>query len=99
MTMKLIDALNWRYAVKRMNGQTVPAEKLDNILEAIRLSPSSLGLQPYGVLVVEDPELRKKIRAVANNQPQIEEGSHLLIFAAWDRITAEKADDYIQLIA
>jgi nitroreductase len=95
----LIRALNWRYATKRMNHEKVPAAKLENILEAIRLAPSSMGLQPYSVLVVEDPELRKKIRAVANNQPQLEEGSHVLIFAAWDKITPEKADDYIQLIA
>ena len=44
---ELIEKLNWRYATKRMNGQAVPQEKLDNILEAIKLAPSSVGLQPY----------------------------------------------------
>src|SRR5690606_20058077 len=45
--MSLTDDLQWRYATKKMNGQTVPEEKLDYILEAARLAPSSSGLQPY----------------------------------------------------
>jgi len=97
--MKLIEALNWRYAAKRMNGEIVPAQKVENILEATRLSASSMGLQPYTILVIEDRELRKKIQSVANNQPQIIEGSHLLIFAAWENINAEHVNDYISNIA
>jgi len=93
--MDLIQALNWRYAAKRMNGQKVPQEKIDNILEATRLAPSSMGLQPYTVLVIEDEDLRKQIQRVANNQPQIVEGSHLLVFAAWDNITEEQINEYI----
>jgi nitroreductase / dihydropteridine reductase len=92
--MSLIEALNWRYATKRMNGQPIDSKKLDNILEATRLSASGVGLQPYNILVVENKELRKKIQAVAFNQPQIVEGSHLLIFAAWDDITAERFEDF-----
>jgi nitroreductase / dihydropteridine reductase len=97
--MNLINALNWRYAAKRMNGQKVPAEKVNTILEATRLSASSMGLQPYTILVVEDEALRKEIRQVAYNQPQIVEGSHLLIFAAWDNISVEQVDEYIHQIA
>jgi nitroreductase / dihydropteridine reductase len=93
--MDLIQALNWRYAAKRMNGQKVPQEKIENILEATRLAPSSMGLQPYTVLVIEDEGLRKQIQKVANNQPQIVEGSHLLVFAAWDNITEEQINEYI----
>jgi nitroreductase / dihydropteridine reductase len=97
--MNLINALNWRYAAKRMNGQKVPAEKVNTILEATRLSASSMGLQPYTILVVEDEALRKKIQQVAYNQPQIVEGSHLLIFAAWDNISVQQVEDYIHQIA
>ncbi|GEO07196.1 nitroreductase [Adhaeribacter aerolatus] len=93
--MNLIQALNWRYAAKRMNGQKVPQQKIDNILEATRLAPSSMGLQPYTVLVIEDEEVRKEIQKVANNQPQIVEASHLLIFAAWDNITENQINDYM----
>ncbi|KAA5548865.1 nitroreductase family protein [Adhaeribacter rhizoryzae] len=93
--MDLIQALNWRYAAKRMNGQKVPQQKIDNILEATRLAPSSMGLQPYSVLVIEDEDLRKEIQRVANNQPQIVEASHLLVFAAWDNISEAQVNDYI----
>ncbi|WP_204282019.1 nitroreductase family protein [Pontibacter burrus] len=97
--MTLINHLNWRYATKRMTGEQVPQEKIDYILEATRLSASSMGLQPYTVLVVEDKELRSKIQKVAYNQPQIAEASHLLIFAAWDKVTEADIDAYMQNIA
>lgn len=97
--MELINALNWRYAAKHMNGLPVPAEKLNNILEATRLSASSMGLQPYKILVVEEEDMRKKIREVAYNQAPITEGSHLLIFAAYDNITEENVQQYINHIS
>jgi nitroreductase / dihydropteridine reductase len=93
-----IKSLNWRYAAKRMNGKTVPAEKLENILEAIRLTATSNGLQPFTVLVIEDKEMREKLHATAVKQPQVIEGSHLLVFAAWKSITAEQIDTYFDLV-
>jgi nitroreductase len=87
----LIQKLQWRYAAKKMNpAQAVPQDKVDRILEAIRLTATSSGLQPYEVFVVTNPEMRQKIQAVANNQAQITEGSHLLVFAAWDDYTPER---------
>jgi nitroreductase/dihydropteridine reductase len=97
--MELIQKLNWRYATKRMNGQQVPQAKLDNILEAIRLSASSAGLQPYKVIVVADPETKEKLKVVANNQPQITEASHVLVFAAWNKVTDENVGAYLNQIA
>ncbi|WP_192820672.1 NAD(P)H-dependent oxidoreductase [Rufibacter sp. LB8] len=97
--MGLLQDLQWRYATKRMTGAKVPQDKLDTILEAIRLSPSSMGFQPYTVLVVEDLETRKKIQAVAFQQPQIVEASHLLIFAAWDPLSTQQVQAYMQQIA
>lgn len=97
--MELLNALEWRYASKKMNGQPVPEEKVERILEAIRLAPSSMGLQPYSVLVITDPEIKKQILPVANNQHQIVDSSHLLVFAAWDKITPEHVDDYVTLTA
>ncbi len=89
--MTLIDKLKWRYAAKKMNpGQVVPQDKVDRIVEAIRLTATSSGLQPYEVWVVTNPEIRQKIQAVANNQAQVTEGSHLLVFAAWDDYTPER---------
>lgn len=97
--MDLLERLNWRYATKRMTGEKLPKEKVDRILEAIRLSASSLGTQPYTIYVIENMELRKKIQAVANNQQQIVGSSHLLVFAAWDHYTQVDVDAYIQNIA
>lgn len=89
--MSLIEKLQWRYATKKMNAtKTVPEAKVDQILEAIRLTASSSGLQPYEVLVITNSDLRQKIRAVSNDQSQITDCSHLLVFAAWDNYTAER---------
>ncbi len=95
----LIEKLNWRYAAKRLNGQIIPEEKLNTILEAIKLSPSSAGLQPYKVIVVSDKAKKEEIFKNAAPQPQIPDASHLLVFAAWEKITAEQVATYINLIA
>jgi nitroreductase / dihydropteridine reductase len=97
--MELIENLNWRYAVKRMTGEKVPQQKVDAILEAARLSASSAGLQPYKIIVVEDDAIKKQLQPAAFNQPQITEASHLLIFAAYENITAQHVDDFINLQA
>lgn len=97
--MDLIEKLNWRYATKKMLPQkAVAEEKLERILEAIRLAPSSSGLQPYEVIVVTNPEIRKKIQAIAMNQSQVADGSHLLVFAAWNNYTAERINMMFDLI-
>ena len=95
----LIEKLNWRYAAKRMNGESVPEEKLNTILEAIKLSPSAGGLQPYKVIVISDKATKEKIHQIASPQPQILESSHLLVFATWTKITSEEIDNFINLIA
>ncbi len=88
--MNVIQNLKWRYATKAMNGQAVPQEKVDYILEAIQLTASSSGLQPYEVLVITDPEVKQKLRAVAWDQSQVTDASHVLVFAAWDQYTEER---------
>lgn len=88
--MDLLEILNWRYATKKMNGQQVPAEKLDYILEAARLAPSSSGLQPYEIFVISNRELLEKIKDIGRNQSQIVDCSHLLVFAAWDSYSLER---------
>ncbi|WCM94118.1 NAD(P)H-dependent oxidoreductase [Acidovorax sp. NCPPB 2350] len=89
--MQLLDALQWRYATKKMDpARAVPQETVDRILEAARLAPTSSGLQPYEIIVVTNSEVRARIQAIAWNQAQVTEGSHLLVFAAWDDYTAER---------
>jgi nitroreductase / dihydropteridine reductase len=97
--MQIIEALHWRYAAKRMNGKSIPVATVQSILDAISLAPSSFGLQPYSILVINDAALLAKIHPIANRQPQIIEESTLLVFAAWDNITQERIDTYIQEIA
>lgn len=89
----LIDKLHWRYATKKYNpSKKVDNDKLERILEAVRLAPTSSGLQPFEVFVVENPELRTRIRAAGFDQSGITDASHLLVFAAWDDITEERID-------
>jgi len=91
--MSLIEALNWRYATKKMNGQPVPQEKVDQILEAARLAPTSSGLQPFKVIVVTDPALKQELLPHTFGQSQIVDASHILVFAAWDNYTEERIDE------
>lgn len=88
--MSLIDALNWRYATKKMNGQPVSQDKVDQILEAARLAPTSSGLQPFKVIVITNPDLKQTLLPHSFNQSQIVDCSHLLVFAAWDNYTEER---------
>ncbi|WP_158781440.1 NAD(P)H-dependent oxidoreductase [Pantoea sp. BAV 3049] len=90
---KTTELLNWRYATKKYDpSKKVPAEKLDHILEAVRLTATSSGLQPFELLVVTNDEIRQKIKAVSWNQAQVTDCSHLLVFAAWDDITADRVN-------
>lgn len=91
--MSIIGALNWRYAVKKMNGQPVDQEKVDQIIQAAQLAPTSSGLQPFKLIVVTNQALKEKIAPVAFGQSQVIDSSHLLIFAAWDSYSEEKIDE------
>lgn len=88
--MSTIDALKWRYATKKMNGEKVSQDKVDQILTAAHLAPTSSGLQPFKIIVVSNQELKEKIKALSFGQSQITDCSHLLIFAAWDNYTEER---------
>lgn len=88
--MELLDKLNWRYAAKEMNGKKVSEDKIERILEAARLAPTSSGLQPFEIFVIKNQEIKEKIKPVAWNQSVITDCSHLLVFAAWDTYTADR---------
>ena len=79
----LLDKLQWRYAAKKMDAtKVVPQDKVERIIEAARLAPTSSGLQPFEIILVTNAQVRAKIQASAHGQAQITEGSHLLVFAA-----------------
>ena len=94
----LLDKMQWRYAAKKMDAsKVVPQEKVNRIIEAARLAPTSSGLQPFEVIVVTNKDIRTQIQAVAHNQAQVTEGSHLLVFAAWDTYTADRINHMFDL--
>lgn len=95
--MELLEKLHWRYATKAMNGKKVAEDKIERILEAARLAPTSSGLQPYEIFVIKNQELKEKIKPVAWNQSVITDCSHLLVFAAWDTYTADRINHMFDL--
>lgn len=96
---EFIQAMQWRYAAKRMNGQRIPDETLSGILRACHLAPSSFGLQPYQVLVIDDPELKALCQPAIMNQPQVVESSHMLVFAPWRQFDESAVDLWIERVA
>ena len=97
--MSVIESLQWRYASKAMNGAQIDEATLDYILESIRLSASSYGLQPFTVQVISNAELKNKLTPAAYNQPQISQSSQLLVFCVWNDVTEAHVDAYMQDMA
>ncbi|MFC4263839.1 nitroreductase family protein [Ferruginibacter yonginensis] len=97
--MSIIDNLKWRYATKRMNGSVVSDADLATILEAINLTATSYGLQPFSVLVVTNSDIKTKLQAAAYGQPQLVESSHVLVFAIPEKLTAADVTTFIEHVA
>lgn len=96
--MDLIQDLNWRYATKSYTNKIVSDEKINFILEAINLTASSCGLQPYRIYSISNKELQEKLGNNSFNE-QISTSSHLLVFAAYNKVTTEHVKDMINLMA
>lgn len=98
--MSIIKQLRWRYATKQFDkNKRLSSKELDLILEAANLAPTSMGLQPFKIFVVENPDVRQKLREAAWNQPQVTDASHILIFAVKSELTAVDADEYLKLVS
>ena len=96
----MIDKLNWRYATKLFDkNKQVSPENMELLKEAVRLTASSYGLQPYKVLEVKNPEIREKLKAVSFGQPQITDASTLFVFCANDDLTDAHIDAHLELTA
>lgn len=93
----IIDALNWRYATKKFDtNKKLSQADMDILLEALRLSPSSFGLQPWRFIHVKNPETRAELQANSRGQPQITEASDLLVIAAKTNLQASDVEEYIE---
>ncbi|MBY0425966.1 MAG: NAD(P)H-dependent oxidoreductase [Cytophagales bacterium] len=97
--MDIIEKLQWRYATKKFDPtKKLSEEQVNRLLHAINLTPTSMGMQVYSVVVVEDPEVRAKLRAASNNQAQVTDASHFLLFVRPAKVTDDWADAHAQNI-
>lgn len=97
--MSFLSNLSWRYATKKFDtSRKVSDADLDKILEAIRMTPTSFGLQPYHFYVISNQDIQDKIQAVAWNQAQVGTASHLIVFTARTDFEANK-DEYFELMS
>ena len=94
--MNLIEALNWRYATKRMTGEKIAESDLNIILEAIRLTPTAYGLQPFKVVVTRNEDLIGEIYRKSCPQIVIKQCSHLLVFKARKKLDSEYLEGYLK---
>lgn len=97
MHSEIINSLNWRYATKHFDtSKKISEEDFNELLEVLRLAPSSFGLQPWKFIVVENQELRKKIQEKAWNQPQVVEASHLIVLCSKTDLSEEYIKEFIK---
>ncbi|QQL49382.1 NAD(P)H-dependent oxidoreductase [Mucilaginibacter ginkgonis] len=98
--MSLFEKLSWRYATKKFDPtKKIAADKLQQVLDTVRLSPSSMGLQHYRILMIENPEVRARLRQASYGQAQITDSSQVIVFAAETNIDANYVQAYIDEIA
>ncbi|MCW3462794.1 NAD(P)H-dependent oxidoreductase [Chitinophaga nivalis] len=98
--MDILEKLEWRYAVKKFDStKKLSAAQLDRVIAATRLSASSYGLQPYKILVIENPAVREQLKAASWGQPQITDASQLIVFARYNDLNESHVDDYTNNIA
>ena len=97
---QLITQLNWRYATKQYDPtRRISTADWDALEEALVLSPSSLGLQPWAFLVVDDPAVRAKLMAASYGQPQVADASHLVVFATRANLGEADIDAHVRRTA
>ena len=98
--MPNIDILQWRYATKKFDAtKKIPQNVFQELLEALRLAPSSFGLQPWKFVVVRDEALRKELKAHSWNQPQITDASELVVLCALKNLDEAYVKDFVRQIA
>jgi len=97
--MNYLEALSRRYSVKKFNNEIISREILHNILESGKLSASSLGLQPYKILVVESKEMKEKLIPAFYNPSQISTCSHLMVIISKKTLDESYVNGYFRHIS
>ena len=97
--MTIIEKLKWRYATKKFDSaKKISLETLNELLESTQLAPTSYGLQPFKILVIEDSKIREKLKIAAYGQPQITDASQLIVFARIKNYSVQHVEEYAQNI-
>ena len=92
----LLAALNFRYATKAFDpARMIPAETWAAIEKSLVLTPSSFGLQPWKFLIVENPEIREKLKAASWGQGQVTDASNLVVFTVRTDLTQADIDSWV----
>lgn len=97
--MNYLEALSRRYSVKKFNKEIIPQETLHNILESGKLSASSLGLQPYKIVVVESETMKQKLIRAFYNPSQISTCSHLIVIISKKTVEENYLNGYFRHIS
>jgi nitroreductase/dihydropteridine reductase len=97
--MELLDKLQWRYATKHFDAnRKIRPEQVDDLLKAANLAPTSYGLQPFSLVLIEDETMKTKLGPAAFNQPQVTEASHLFVFAVRADLSEQDVDEFVDRI-
>lgn len=98
--MDILKQLEWRYATKRFDrDKKLNEQQLDRLIDAVNLAPSSYGIQPFELFIVEDAKIREELKVAANGQPQVEEASHVFVFAVNKALSEKHIEAYIERTA
>ena len=96
----LLNQLRWRYATKQFDpAKKIPSETWSTLEEALRLSPSSYGLQPWKFVVISDQALKAQLPAISWDQPQARDCSHYVVFAVKKGLDQAWVDRYVAQIS
>ncbi len=100
MNEKIIEALEWRYAVKKYDDtKSISNKDLQTLKDSIRMAPTSYGLQPFKAIFIDDMQLRERLREKSWGQTQITDAAQIVVFAAQKRIDVADVDAYMENVA
>lgn len=97
---KIIEDLEWRYAVKKFDAsKKITPENFEILKASLNLTPTSYGLQPYKVLIIENETIREDLVAASQNQRQVADASHLFVLCSHENIEEQHVNDYMERTA
>lgn len=97
--MSILDSMRWRYATKKFDqSKKISSEDLSDLKEAIRLAPSSYGFQLFKVLIITDPDIKKKLYKESYLQSQVKDCSHLFVFCSYKKVNDSHIDEFTTLM-